>query len=229
MTKLQIENISTEKLIPYSKALRNHSKDKITKLSKLISEFGFLTPILVDSEKQEIIAGEARLLAAKGLGLKDIPTIQVRHLTQAQIKAFRIADNKISEGSSWDTEALKLEFLDLQELGFDLSLTAFELPEIEMIILDDEQRFSDEESVPAPASNTYLRLGDIFVVGRHTVICGDSRDSSLITNHIDEKLVDIVVSDPPYNVKINGHVLASESSHEEFEMASGEMSTAEFT
>lgn len=229
MTKFKIENISTEKLIPYSKALRNHSKDKITKLSKLISAFGFLTPILVDSEKQEIIAGEARLLAAKGLGLKDIPTIQVSHLTQAQIKAFRIADNKISEGSSWDTEALKLEFLDLQELGFDLSLTAFELPEIEMLILDDEQNFSDEESIPAPASNTYLRLGDIFVVGRHTVICGDSRDSSLITNHIDEKLVDIVVSDPPYNVKINGHVLASESSHEEFAMASGEMSTAEFT
>jgi len=229
MTKLQIENISTEKLIPYSKNLRNHSKEKITKLAKLISEFGFLTPILIDSERQEVIAGEARLLAAKKLGSKDIPTIQVAHLTPAQIKAFRIADNKIVEGSSWDTEALKLELLDLQELGFDLSLTAFELPEIEMLILDDEQSLSDEDSIPAPASTTYLRLGDIFLVGRHTIICGDSRDSLLISSHIDEKLVDIVVSDPPYNLAINGHVLAQNSTHDEFAMASGEMSTTEFT
>lgn len=229
MNKHQIQNQPIEQLIPYSNALRKHPKDKISKLSKLIDEYGFLIPVLIDTKNNEIIAGEARLLAAKKLGLIEIPTISIEHLTSAQVKAFRIADNKITEGSAWNIDALKLEFIELQELDFDLDLTGFELPEIEMLLLDEQQTEENQEETPEVQTVSYLRQGDVFLVGKHILICGDCRDISTILKHLDDKLADIVVSDPPYNVKVNGHVLAKESSHDEFAMASGEMSATEFT
>jgi DNA modification methylase len=229
MTNLSVAVVPIGELTTYSNHTRSHSKTKITKLAKLINEFGFLIPVLIDADKKELITGHARLLAAQKLGLSEVPTITVEHLNSAQIKAFRIADNKIMEGSEWNMEALKSELLELEDLDFDLSLTAFELPEIDMIILGDEERNDSDEVIPVPPENPIVIAGDVFQLGKHRIACIDCRDKEAVKTLLEAKPVNLVVTDPPYNVKVNGHVLSHTKSHTEFAMASGEMSKSEFT
>ena len=229
MTNLKITVAPIGDLATYSNHTRSHSKAKIAKLAKLINEFGFLIPVLVDADKKEIITGHARILAALELGLQEVPTITIDHLNAAQIKAFRIADNKITEGSDWNMDRLKSELLELRGLDFDLSLTAFELPEIDLIILDDKGLNDDDEVVPTPPENPIVVTGDVFQLGKHRIACIDCRDSESVSSALDGKSADLVVTDPPYNVRINGHVLSHTKSHSEFAMASGEMSKREFT
>ncbi len=229
MDTLYIETISIENLNRYSNHTRIHSKEKIAKLAKLISKYGFIIPILIDSEKKEIITGHARIQAAQELNLQNVPAIMISHLTKAQIKAFRIADNKITEGSEWDVNALRLEFLELQDLNFDLSLTAFELPEIDLIVLDDDNADDDCDEIPEVTDNPIVKPGDMFQLGNHRIACIDCRNEDDVLNLTQGEEIDLVITDPPYNVKINGHVLTHTKSHSEFAMASGEMSKAEFT
>lgn len=219
----------TDKLMAYRNHTRKHSKGKINKLANLISEYGFLIPVLIDSAHQEIIAGHARLHAAHELELKEVPIIAIEHLSAEQIRAFRIADNKITDGSDWDIEALKTEFLELKELDFDLSLTAFELPEIDLIILDEDQKTIEDDVIPEMPEKTVIVPGDVFQLGNHRIACLDCRDKEAVNTLLDDKPANLVITDPPYNVKVNGHVLSHTKSHAEFAMASGEMSKSEFT
>jgi DNA modification methylase len=230
MSNLKITNTLTQDLKAYKNHSREHSKAKLSKLAKLIEEFGFLIPILIDSKNKEIIAGHARLLAAQELGLEEVPTIPVGHLSSEQIRAFRIADNKITEGSEWNLDALKAEFVELKVLDFDLSLTAFEIPEIDMIILGEDGAINSlDDEIPKPPENPVVQKGDVLQLGKHRVACIDCRDELLMGKLIDGQAASLVITDPPYNVKVNGHVLSQTKTHAEFAMASGEMTKDEFT
>ena len=222
--------LPVDQLREYQNQSRNHPKQKIQKLAKLISEFGFLIPILVD-DKKEIVAGHARFLAAKEAGLSDVPVISINHLTDTQIRAFRIADNKICEGSEWNHETLKIEFSALIDLNFDLDFTAFEIPEIDLIVLGEDQSDPPDsnEDVPVAPEHPIVRPGDTFSLGRHCVACLDCRDIDQLDNFMAGAFASMVITDPPYNLQINGVALKRKDVHSEFAMASGEMSPEEYT
>ncbi len=191
-----------------------------------ISAFGFTNPILVD-EAGGLIAGHGRLLAAKELGLAEVPTIELAGLTEPQKRALRLADNKIALGAGWDVEVLKLELgeLAVMDMDIDLSLTGFATGEIDVML--NGKVDPDEEVIPAVRSTPRVRVGDIWVLGDHRIGCGDGRDPGFLRAIVGDLAVDAAFLDPPYNVKINGHANAK-GRHREFAMASGEMDEAEF-
>jgi DNA modification methylase len=206
---------------------RKHPEKQMKALTRCISKYGFVVPIMIDKENV-VIAGHGRLEAARSLGIATIPTIRLDHLTPAEVKALRIADNKLIELAEWDTEALKLELQGLSEIGFDLTLTGFEMPELD-IILNPAGSEAQEEILP-PAEGPAITLpGDLWVLGTHRLFCGDALKAESYKTLMAEEKADLVFTDPPYNVPINGHVLTdNKHGHGEFAMASGEMSDAEF-
>lgn len=226
-----IQYIPTENLNPYQNNAKKHPEKQVQQIAASIQQFGFINPIIVNNNK-EIIAGHGRLEGAKVLNLKQVPVILVDHLTEAQVKAYRLADNQLTMNSGYDTELLRVELADLSslDLDFDLDITGFELPEIEFLLegetpkeasADDE---AIEDDVPKRAS-----FGDVWQLGEHKLICGDSTKVETYQNLMGEELADVILTDPPYNVKISGHVCGNgKVQHEEFAMASGEMTDAEF-
>jgi hypothetical protein len=188
---------------------------------------GFTNPILID-EANVIIAGHGRLLAAKQLGLTQVPTITLQHLSDSQKRALRLADNKIALNAGWDTDLLKIELDELSclDLDFPLEITGFSTGEIDVVLCKGDGD-PDDEIVPAVPSVPRTKLGDIWVLGDHRVGCGDSRDLGFLETvvGVDTK-VDAAFLDPPYNVQINGHANTS-GRHAEFAMASGEMTDSE--
>jgi DNA modification methylase len=229
MKNLNVLLVCVGDLVSYRNHSRQHPLSKIKKLVHNIKRFGFLVPVLFDPKTMEIIAGHARHIAAERLGMEKVPAISIEGLTEAEIRALRIADNKLAEGSEWNIDTLKTELLELKDLNFDLSLTAFELPEIDMIILGEPDSNTAHEEIPEPPENPIVVLGDVFQLGKHRVACIDCKDRESVSNLLEEKAIDLVITDPPYNVKVNGHVLSHTKSHSEFAMASGEMSKPEFT
>ena len=214
-------------LTPDARNARTHSKKQIEQISASIRAFGFTNPILADPEGN-IIAGHGRLRAAKELNLNEVPVIELAGLTEPQKRALRLADNKIALNAGWDVEVLKLELADLSLPGMDidLSLTGFSPGEIDVVLEDSED--PDDELIPAVPENSRVEVGDIWQLGEHRVGCGDGRDVAFLQRLVgDNSAVDCAFLDPPYNVKINGHVNAK-GRHREFAMASGEMSEAEF-
>lgn len=210
---------------------RTHGNQQIKKLEKSIETFGFSVPLVIDKD-DVIISGNAAYRAAKNLGLKEVPTVKLEHLTRAKRKAFILAVNKIAEESGWDNAILREDFQILIEEEFDLSVTAFEIGEIDVIMLDPEEdadenseegEFPNESAIPER-----VKPGDLWQLGNHKMICGDSLKDAVLKNLTNGKKANMVFCDPPYNVKVNGNVCA-EGKHEEFAMASGEMSEAEFT
>ncbi|ABR48734.1 DNA methylase N-4/N-6 domain protein [Alkaliphilus metalliredigens QYMF] len=197
--RLNIEYMDVDDLIPYINNPREND-NAVDKVASSIESFGFKNPIIIDSDN-EIIAGHTRLKAAKKLGIKEVPVIKANDLTQAQIKAFRIADNKTSEFAEWDFDLLETELRELEELDFDLELTGFELDELDKVLMTDqeikEDEFDVEEELKEPAIS---KQGDVWLLGRHRLICGDSTKEDTYKILMDGKKANLVVTDPPYNV-----------------------------
>lgn len=230
MNKLHIRYQSPETLTPFSGNARVHSSPQIQKIAASIQAFGFNSPILVDRQNQ-VIAGHGRLAAAKQLSLVSVPTICVSHLTEAQQRAYVIADNRLAELASWDDDRLKIEFESLSnlDLSFGLEVTGFELAEIEFQI-NEGASAPIEPALPQSLPQIAIsHMGDLWQLGEHLLICGDARDPDVFARLMGTERAQIQFTDPPYNVPIEGHVSGLGSArHREFAMASGEMSPAQF-
>lgn len=217
----------TASLVPDPRNARTHPRRQIEQIVASIQAFGFTNPILADPEGR-LIAGHGRLLAAKQMGLPEVPVVELVDLSEAQKKALRLADNRIALNSGWDIEILKLELaeLSLPEFDIDLGLTGFSSGEIDVILTDKVD--PDEEIIPAVPVEPRARPGDIWQLGEHRIGCGDGRNVEFLRAIVGEgQSVDAAFLDPPYNVKINGHANAK-GRHREFAMASGEMTTQAF-
>ena len=221
-------------LKPYAQNNRTHCKASVARLKDAIGQFGFVVPILATSEG-EIIAGHGRLEAAKALGLGTVPVVTVDHLSEAEARALRIADNKLAELSGWNEEALQFELAELMdlsfagELDFDLDITGFELPEIDIIISAAEPA-QESETAPEPDRDTssVTQPGDLWVLGDHQILCGNALEMNSFEVVLGKDAPRMIFTDPPYNVAVNGHVRGGDAGHREFAMASGEMSDGEF-
>lgn len=199
-----IELIDIESLIPYARNSRTHSDSQVAQIAASIKEFGFTNPVLIDADSG-IIAGHGRVMAARKLGLVDIPCIRLGHLTEAQKRAYVIADNKLALNSGWDNEMLLVEFAELEDLGFDLDLTGFVQEEIDALKPEVVQEgLTDEDAVPEVPVEPTTKLGDVYILGRHRLMCGDSTSLDAVNKLMDGNAVDMVFTDPPYNVAFNG-------------------------
>jgi len=220
-------------LRPYEGNARRHSKAQVRQIARSITEFGFTAPLLVD-EAGTVLAGHGRLEASKLLGLTDVPVVLVNDLSEAQKRAYILADNKIAENATWDQTKLALELQSIIELepDFELTITGFETGVIDstLQILNggDEEDSINDLVLPDPA-RAVSKLGDLWLLGPHRLLCGDARDASAYERLMAGERAHVVFTDPPYNVPIAGHVMGKGAhQHREFAMASGEMSEAEF-
>jgi len=214
-------------LVPSSRNARTHSKRQVAQIVASITEFGFTNPILIDPDSG-IIAGHGRLLAAKSMGMSEVPTIVLEGLSDVQKRALRLADNKIALNAGWDVDLLKLELGELAalDIDIDISVTGFSTGEIDVALNNSPD--PDDDTIPAVPKTPRTRLGDIWVLGDHRIGCGDGRDVGFLQAVIGEGAeIDAAFLDPPYNVRINGNVNAK-GRHREFVMASGEMTDTEF-
>lgn len=223
-----IRNVAPATLTAFGRKARTHSKDQIAQLKASISTFGFSVPVLVD-EQDRIIAGNARVEAAIQLGMEAVPVVTLSHLSAAQKRAFVLAENKLATLAGWDKAALRLEFSELAELdlAFSLEVTGFVEPEIDAIVFGDDTSATSEKPVTPPQVPT-SRLGDLWLLGRHRLLCGDATDPASLQRLLGGEQVRVVFEDPPYNCKVSGHVTGA-GKHGEFVMASGEMTDGEFT
>jgi hypothetical protein len=228
-----IELVPTGSLKPYRNNARTHSKRQIKDIARSIERFGFTNPVLVDADRQ-IIAGHGRVAAAKLLNIKAIPTLRIDHLNEAEKRAYVLADNKLAERAGWDREILAIELQGLIDLDFEIGLTGFEMAEVDLILDDASERaeaaLQPEDETPEVASGTAVtRMGDIWVLGAHRLLCGDSLDVASYEAVLSGRMAECVFADPPYNVPIDGHVSGlGRTRHRDFAMASGEMSEAQF-
>lgn len=198
MLKVVYKNI--QDLIPYINNSRTHSDDQVNQVAASIKEFGFTNPILID-EDGGVIAGHGRLMAAKKLNIESIPTILLEGLTPAQRKAYVIADNKLALNSGWDNELLALEIEQLKELDFDIDLLGFDDDELAELIIEPELLPEcDEDEVPEPPAEPVSVLGDIWQLGNHRLMCGDSTSIDAVDKLMGGKKADLLHTDPPYNV-----------------------------
>ena len=234
MANLNITYQSPKALKPRATNPRTHSKKQIRQIADSIEAFGFTNPVLIDAAGG-IIAGHGRVAAAQLLGLETVPTIRLEDLSKAQIRAYVIADNKLAENAGWDRELLAIELQGLIELDIDLdvTLTGFEMPEIDILIgeLDAEEDEDPADEVPEVAEGPPVtRPGDIWCIGKHRLICGDAADPDTHARLLNGVRAQMVFTDPPYNVPINGHVSGlGKVKHREFAMAVGEMTKEQFT
>lgn len=224
---LQISQLAISQIQANPNNVRKHPKKQISMLMAGIRELGFLVPIIVD-ETGTLLAGHARVQAAQKLKIDKVPGILVSHLTEAQKRAFIIADNRLCEMGKWDINGLKVEFQAIIALGYNVEITGYTTGEVDIIIdgeISDGPEVVQEVSGPAVS-----RLGDIWQMGRHKIICGDSTKLETYLLLMREVKAMMVFTDPPYNVKIKGHVSGlGKTKHREFVMASGDMSSLEFT
>jgi len=199
MAKL-IEHWPLSRLIPYTRNPRIHSDVQIAQIAASIAEFGFLNPILVDTNAG-IIAGHGRLLAARKLQLEQVPVIVLDHLTEAQKRAFILADNRLTENAGWDEEALSLELRELSEADFDLDLTGFSPGEIDALLaIPDEERANAAPPLP---ENPVSRAGDLWLCGKHRVLCGDATSAEDVARLLGECKPVLMVTDPPYGIEVD--------------------------
>ena len=204
MKKQQINMVPVEKLIPYVNNARKHSEQQVSQIAASIKEFGFVNPILVDAENV-LIAGHGRLAAAHKLGLKEVPCLRVEHLTEAQKRAYILADNRLAELAEWDKELLNLELTQLKDLDFNFELTGFDqdfVDEIQPI----KEGLTDEDAVPEvdEEKTPVSKRGMIWLLGKHRLRCGDSTDESDVAALMNGEKADLLHTDPPYGVDYEG-------------------------
>jgi DNA modification methylase len=232
-THLKVVNKDPATLIAYDRNARTHSDKQLTQIATSIKKFGFVNPVLIGADNI-VIAGHGRVLAAIQLGLDEVPTIELAHLSDGERRAYVIADNRLAELSGWDRGILAIELTSLAdlELSFDLEITGFETAELD-ILLDGDVDEGDDPDDALPMSEpgvAVTQLGDVWLLGDHRLICGDAQLESTYAALMHGDQARMVFTDPPYNVKIGGHVCGSGAiQHREFAMASGEMDKAGFT
>jgi len=199
-----IEKISVDKLIPYARNARTHSDEQVAQIAASIREFGFNNPILI-ADDNTIIAGHGRVMAARKLGLTDAPCIRLSHLSETQRKAYILADNKLALNAGWENSLLSVELEELIGSGFDISLTGFTQEEIDALKpIEVTEGLTDEDAVPEVPEEPVTRLGDVWLLGKHRVMCGDSTSITDLERLSAGQLVDIWLTDPPYNVAYEG-------------------------
>ena len=229
----RIELIPVAQLTPYKGNARTHSKRQIRQIADSIERFGFTNPVLID-EAGEIIAGHGRVEAAKLLGLSGVPALRVSHLSAAEKRAYVLADNKLAAKAGWDRELLAIELQGLIDIDFEVELTGFEVPEIDFILEDADSAKAEgsgpEDRAPDPLPESITRPGDLWLLGKHRLLCGNALAGTDYERLLDGEKADFVFTDPPYNVPIDGHACGKGSiHHREFAMASGEMTKEGFT
>ena len=236
-THPKIEMIPLTRLTPYVNNARTHSRRQIQKIADSIGRFGFVNPVLI-ADDMTIIAGHGRIEAAKRLGLAQAPALRLSHLSEAERRAYVLADNRLAEEAGWDRDMLAIELEGLIEIDFDVEATGFELAEIDLAI--DAARdaraaaadMSDEaDRQPLPHDGPPVtRTGDLWRLGPHRLLCGDARSETDMARLTEGEAVDLIFTDPPYNVRIEGNVSGlGAARHRDFAMASGEMDQAAFT
>ena len=231
MSNLTINNLPITSLTPHPRNPRVHSKMQIEQISRSIEAFGFIGTVLVDSNNR-IIAGHGRVEAARLLKMETVPTLCVSHLSEAQVLAYVIADNKLALNAGWDGKILVGNIRELKcQLDFDVTVTGFQVPELDVMGVNGNPEVKGADEVPpVPTGRAVTRPGDMWRIGNHLVLCGDATDQANYDTLLGGELARMVFTDPPYNVQISGHVSGlGKIKHEEFAMASGEMSQAEFT
>jgi DNA modification methylase len=232
--RFEIEHLAPASLKPYAGNARTHSAKQIRQIANSIEQFGFTNPVLI-SDDDQIIAGHGRVAAARLLGLETVPAARLSHLSEAQRRAYVLADNKLALNAGWDEEMLAIELQGLIDLDFDMDLTGFSAAEIDLRLdaaheSDPDSATGPEDEVPVVEGPAVSRAGDLWILGRHRLICGDARNAEDYARLMDGKTADLIFTDPPYNVRINGHVSGlGRVRHREFAMASGEMDEAGFT
>lgn len=226
---IALEYIDPVELKLPAQILRRHPDHQITALMKNIETFGFIAPVVID-QGGTIIAGLARIEAARRLKLGTVPAIRVHHLSDAELRAYRIADNKLAESAVWDIDALRIELRDLSILEIDLDLTGFSVPEVDILLTEESKASEEEPPVPPPAPGPAIScVGDLWLIGTHRLICGDALAAETYETLLSGETAAISFTDPPFNVPVRGHMGGLGSvQHREFVMASGEMSAAEF-
>ena len=232
-TLLSVCYLPIEQLKPDPRNARVHNKKQVRQIASSIESFGFNVPILIDGGNN-VVAGHGRILAAKLLGLAEVPTVRLDHLTGAQRRAFAIADNRLTEIASWDDRLLgeTLQELASVDLDFALEATGFDAGEIDLRIeaLPQNEREPAERPIPAVPGPAVTRTGDLWLLGRHKVLCGDALDAEAYRTLLGPETANAAFTDPPYNLPVNGHVSGrGQTRHREFPMAAGEMDSAAFT
>jgi DNA modification methylase len=222
--------VPTASCKPLGREARKHPPQQVRKLAASLDRFGFVLPILIDAE-QRVVAGWGLVLAARQLGLSEVPAVSLTDLSEADLRALRLALNRITEDSTWDREALAVEFSEILELApqIDLELSGFEMAEIDVLLdgggLDQEDELPPIDPTAAPVS----RLGDLWLLGEHRLLCGDALQADSYARVLGTEKANMVFADPPYNVAIDGHVSGLGAvKHADFAMAAGELSPAEF-
>jgi DNA modification methylase len=204
MAKQQIEQVSIEALIPYARNSRTHSDAQVAQIAASIKEFGFTNPVLID-EDGGIIAGHGRTLAARKLGLDEVPCLRLAYLSEAQKKAYIIADNKLALNAGWDDEMLKVELSELKDLDFDLSLIGFDADELANLLEPEQvEGLTDEDEVPELPETPVTVEGDVWILGNHRLMCGDSTSIDAVDKLMAGQKADMVFTDPPYGVDYKG-------------------------
>ena len=229
----RIEHIRLDDLRPWPRNARTHSRKQVRQIADSIRRFGFTNPVLIDGERT-ILAGHGRVEAARLIGMSEVPCLRIDHLSAAEKRAYVLADNKLALNAGWDEELLALELKELAQatdLDFDVSITGFSIAEVDSLIeglTPEEPGDPADDAIPADAP-ARCRPGDLWRLGDHLLICGDARDTAIIAALMQGERAQMVFTDPPYNVAIQGNVSGlGKVRHRDFAMASGEMSRAGF-
>ena len=203
-TTREMQLIFIEKLVPYVNNARTHNAEQIMKLRSSLREFGFINPVIIDKE-YNVIAGHGRIMAAKEEGIKEVPCVFVDYLTEAQKKAYILADNRMAMDAGWDEELLKIELEALQDEDFDLGLTGFDEKELASLFDSEDESKDDEFDVDEELQKpTMTKSGDLWILGNHRLLCGDSTKEESYSLLMEDKKANLVVTDPPYNVNYEG-------------------------
>jgi site-specific DNA-methyltransferase (adenine-specific) len=201
----QVEKVLIEKLIPYARNARTHDEAQVSQIAASIKEFGFNNPILI-SDDYSIIAGHGRLAAARKLGLAEVPVIRLSHLSDTQRKAYVLADNRLALNAGWDNDLLKLELIELKAEDIDLEMLGFSVEELDGLLnaLEPTEGLTDEDAVPETPEEPITKPGDIWILGKHRLMCGDSTSIDHLEKLCNGRQVDMWLTDPPYNVAYEG-------------------------
>lgn len=231
--KQKLEHAPTRALRPYERNARTHSDRQIAQIARSIERFGFTNPVLI-ADDLTILAGHGRVEAAKRLGMEEVPIVRLSHLSEVERRAYVLADNRLAENAGWDQQTLAIELQGLIDLQFDLDIIGFEPTHVDILLdqvaeADPNAATGPEDALPTEPVRAITRPSDLWVLGRHRLICADARDQSAYEALLTGEQADVMFTDPPYNVPIEGFAGGKgRIRRREFEMASGEMSKAEF-
>ena len=201
-TTTEFQLVDINKLVPYANNARTHNKEQLLKLRSSLREFGFVNPVIIDRE-YNVLAGHGRIMAAKEEGIAEVPCVYADHLTEAQKKAYILADNRMALDAGWDEELLSVEMQELQELGFNLSMTGFdekELTDLLGVDADGEAKEDDFDLSTALEKAAFVQRGDVWTVGRHKLMCGDATSAKDVSALMGDTKANLILTDPPYGV-----------------------------